>query len=140
MLVLSRYFRNLGERGRENKDTLVTTCHNKRTRRRVAYDIHLRLYPTSMSLSSVQVAITPAAGSIPACKPNLMPFHINYNGPAAVSAFMHVEKLVDSFESAEAHGFELQVGALVENETFMFNSWMSYRQIILRQMLEVLRH
>ena len=29
---------------------------------------------------------------LPACNPNLMPFHIKYTGPAAVSMFFHVEK------------------------------------------------
>jgi hypothetical protein len=29
---------------------------------------------------------------LPTCNPNLMPFHIKYTGPAAVSMFFHVEK------------------------------------------------
>ena len=69
---------------------------------------------------------------MPTCNPNLMPFHINYNGPAPVSAFMHVEKLADSVESVEPHGYELQVSVVVENERFIFDSWMSCRKIIIR--------
>ena len=30
---------------------------------------------------------------LPTCNPNLMPFHIKYTGPAAVSMFFHVEKM-----------------------------------------------
>jgi len=59
---------------------------------------------------SVKIAITPVSGSVPSCQPNLMPFHINYNGPAAVTTFMRVEKLVGNVERPEAHGCE-QVSA-----------------------------
>lgn len=37
--------------------------------------------------------LTRSTTEITTCTPNLMPFHINYTGPAAVSAFMRVEKL-----------------------------------------------
>ena len=30
---------------------------------------------------------------LPTCNPNLMPFHIKYTGPAAMSMFFHVEKM-----------------------------------------------
>ena len=30
---------------------------------------------------------------LPTCNPNLMPFHIKYTGPAAVSMFFHVDKM-----------------------------------------------
>ncbi|KAG7087786.1 hypothetical protein E1B28_013727 [Marasmius oreades] len=35
--------------------------------------------------------ITPAPPSVTCCKPNLMPFHIEYNGTAPISTFLHVQ-------------------------------------------------
>lgn len=40
--------------------------------------------------------------ALPQCTPNLMPFHINYSGPAAVKTFMLVEKLFGKSETTEA--------------------------------------
>jgi len=62
----------------------------------------------------VKMAIAHTAVSVPSCKPNLMPFHIDYNGPAAVSTFMHVEKLVDHVESA-GHDLPVQTKNPPEN-------------------------
>ena len=36
--------------------------------------------------------------ALPACTPNLMPFHIKYTGPAAMSMFFHVEKKIKAEE------------------------------------------
>jgi hypothetical protein len=68
---------------------------------------------TKLPASPVKIAITPMSGSVPTCKPNLMPFHINYNGPAAVKTFMQVEKLIDNVEGAGSHGYELQVSVRI---------------------------
>ena len=38
---------------------------------------------------------------LPTCNPNLMPFHIKYTGPAAVSMFIHVEKVMKTEEEEE---------------------------------------
>ena len=38
---------------------------------------------------------------LPTCNPNLMPFHIKYTGPAAVSMFFHVEKMKAREEEEE---------------------------------------
>jgi len=38
---------------------------------------------------------------LPTCNPNLMPFHIKYTGPAAVSMFFHVEKQIKTEEGGE---------------------------------------
>ena len=38
---------------------------------------------------------------LPTCNPNLMPFHIKYTGPAAVSMFFHVEKVMKTEEEEE---------------------------------------
>ncbi|PPQ65264.1 hypothetical protein CVT24_011419 [Panaeolus cyanescens] len=40
-----------------------------------------------------QLTIPASSTALEPCKPNLMPFHIDYNGPAPVSQFMRVEKL-----------------------------------------------
>ncbi|KDR80938.1 hypothetical protein GALMADRAFT_136016 [Galerina marginata CBS 339.88] len=45
-----------------------------------------------MSSATPTLVIPFIASELPTCNPNLMPFHINYTGPAAVSAFMRVEK------------------------------------------------
>ncbi|KAF9522369.1 ribonuclease H2, subunit C [Crepidotus variabilis] len=39
------------------------------------------------------IPVSDTEGSLVACKPNLMPFHIQYTGPASVRTFMLVEKL-----------------------------------------------
>jgi len=49
------------------------------------------LSPTT-NMSS-KLAIAPVTSTLPTCNPNLMPFHISYTGPAAVSTYMRVEKL-----------------------------------------------
>ena len=38
---------------------------------------------------------------LPTCNPNLMPFHIKYTGPAAMSMFFHVEKMKPEEEKGE---------------------------------------
>ena len=46
---------------------------------------------------------------LPTCNPNLMPFHIKYTGPAAVSMFFHVEKMkVEEGEEKEGEGVKEQ--------------------------------
>ena len=57
------------------------------------------LLPASMAPATM--LITRSTTEITTCTPNLMPFHIDYTGPAAVSAFMRVEKLKIA-ETAEA--------------------------------------
>ena len=44
---------------------------------------------------------TKQESQLPTCNPNLMPFHINYTGPAAVSMFFHVEKMMKAEEGEE---------------------------------------
>lgn len=44
-------------------------------------------------MTSPNVVLEHATKNIPECSPNLMPFHIDYTGPAAVSTFMRIEKL-----------------------------------------------
>ncbi|KAF8957147.1 ribonuclease H2, subunit C [Flammula alnicola] len=44
-------------------------------------------------MSTLKLVIPPAAAELPICIPNLMPFHIDYTGPAPVSTFMRVEKV-----------------------------------------------
>jgi hypothetical protein len=41
---------------------------------------------------------------LPTCNPNLMPFHIKYTGPAAVSMFFHVEKTKTEEGEGEKEG------------------------------------
>ena len=41
---------------------------------------------------------------LPTCNPNLMPFHIKYTGPAAMSMFFHVEKM----KAEESEGEEVK--------------------------------
>ncbi|KAF8159260.1 ribonuclease H2, subunit C [Crassisporium funariophilum] len=43
-------------------------------------------------MASQRTVITSITSELPTCNPNLMPFHIGYTGPAAVSAFMRMEK------------------------------------------------
>ncbi|KAF8184480.1 ribonuclease H2, subunit C [Pholiota molesta] len=45
-------------------------------------------------MPATKLVISQPTAALPSCTPNLMPFHINYTGPAAVSAFMRVRKLV----------------------------------------------
>ena len=70
---------------------------------RSAFFLILTMAAPTTTAPTVKIAITPVSGSVPACHPNLMPFHINYNGPAAVNSFMHVEKLVSNVERPETH-------------------------------------
>ncbi|KJA22829.1 hypothetical protein HYPSUDRAFT_77222 [Hypholoma sublateritium FD-334 SS-4] len=44
-------------------------------------------------MANPTMILTRSTTDISACTPNLMPFHIDYTGPAAVSAYMRVEKL-----------------------------------------------
>ncbi|KAF5316238.1 hypothetical protein D9619_006781 [Psilocybe cf. subviscida] len=44
-------------------------------------------------MSTANLVISPSSSTLPTCNPNLMPFHIDYTGPAAVSAYMRVDKL-----------------------------------------------
>ena len=48
-----------------------------------------------MSSKGQRIVITPQTtqSPLPTCNPNLMPFHIGYTGPAAVSMFLRVEKM-----------------------------------------------
>jgi hypothetical protein len=45
-------------------------------------------------MPATRLVISQPIAALPSCTPNLMPFHVNYTGPAAVSAFMRVRKLV----------------------------------------------
>ncbi|PPQ95969.1 hypothetical protein CVT26_016186 [Gymnopilus dilepis] len=45
-----------------------------------------------MPSSQPDLVIPFAKLDLPVCNPNLMPFHINYSGPASVSAYMRTEK------------------------------------------------
>ena len=44
-----------------------------------------------MTTPTLQIAAIPNRELLPECLPNLMPFHINYTGPAAVSTFMRIK-------------------------------------------------
>ncbi|KAF8635380.1 hypothetical protein AX15_000385 [Amanita polypyramis BW_CC] len=40
---------------------------------------------------AIRLGIAPPKDALPTCTPNLMPFHINYSGPALISTYMQVE-------------------------------------------------
>lgn len=63
-----------------------------------------------MAFSTV---ISSVKTTLPTCEPNLMPFHIDYSGPASVSAFMHVEKL----KPQEELGTKLKSLGIVHSDT-----------------------
>lgn len=44
-------------------------------------------------MAAPRIVIPSVATRLPTCTPNLMPFHIDYTGPANVSRFMKIEKL-----------------------------------------------
>ena len=44
-------------------------------------------------MAAPRIIIPCVATSLPTCTPNLMPFHIEYTGPANVSRFMKIEKM-----------------------------------------------
>jgi len=53
-------------------------------------------------MANMRVAISaPPSVALPDCTPNLMPFHIDYSGPAAVKTFMRVERLFEKRETTE---------------------------------------
>ncbi|KAF8880209.1 ribonuclease H2, subunit C [Gymnopilus junonius] len=54
-----------------------------------------------MPSSAPNLVIPLATSEMPTCNPNLMPFHINYSGLAAVSAYMRVEKAVSEALTTE---------------------------------------
>jgi hypothetical protein len=123
-------FRQIAIFGATSINALVTTCHVQRDV--LASGVRTYYFTSSgmpattaeMPSSSVKMVIRPKPGVILVCKPNLMPFHINYNGPAAVSTFMHVEKLVESVESPGIRRREPQVSSRTARRVPMSNCWM----------------
>ncbi len=55
-------------------------------------------------MANMRTAISASPSvALPDCTPNLMPFHIDYNGPAAVKTFMRVERLFEKTEATEGN-------------------------------------
>lgn len=74
----------------------------------------------SMTTPTLQIAAIPNRKLLLECLPNLMPFHINYNGPAAVSTFMrikHAKGQVGAPEKNQIGGVNEEVMVGVEGLT-----------------------
>ncbi|EDR14441.1 uncharacterized protein LACBIDRAFT_321508 [Laccaria bicolor S238N-H82] len=73
-----------------------------------------------MTTPALQIVAITDRELLPECLPNLMPFHINYNGPAAVSTFMrikHAKGEVGAPEKNQIGGINEEVVVGVEGLT-----------------------
>lgn len=70
-------------------------------------------YLIFLSLMSGKMVLSMAEGGEKECTPELMPFHIEYDGPAPISTYMEVkegEGYQTTFRGREMHGTMVRVG------------------------------
>ncbi|KAF7776323.1 hypothetical protein Agabi119p4_4716 [Agaricus bisporus var. burnettii] len=67
--------------------------------------------PTESSTSATPVLSTSELTKAIECKPDLMPFHIEYNGPAPVSVYMKVEGIDRGVRKPDSEDVDMENGA-----------------------------